>query len=315
MLNPLRDSILLLILINLTVVAYFLMIYLRGKRATYFGNINTLERTHGFKRFEVNISVLLIKVIIIVLLYLVATNSIFVQKVQLDTGTDYILLIDSSSSMASTDISPNRIGAAKDISKNWLSLMPNSTRIGLVVFSQKVDSFVPLTSDKSLLNKKIDEISVDYAKSGTDLNYALNFALEMLNRSGEHVNKRKFLLFTDSGSELNRLVIAKTKEAGVSIYSFGIGDPNKKINLDDIPEEFRDSVDFAQFNFTSLEKISKATGGKLYEVSSDLSLEESFKKATQEQIEVELNSGYYVVILIALLSILELIVYAKLGAI
>jgi len=301
----------LLILIIFTVGAYFLMAYLRGKRVTAFGNLSTLTRTHKFRRFHISIGVLLVKIFMIILLYMVATNSIQILSFQPITDTDYVLLIDNSASMAKTDFAPNRLESAKDLSKQWLNILPNSTAVGIVAFSQEIDSYVSPTFEREILKTKINNLNIDYSKSGTDLDYALNFAINLLNETKQ---SKSILLFTDGTEPIRDTTIDKAKNLKVKIFSFGIGTEATEFDLDKIPEEFKQDFITLSLNFTILEEISNHTDGTAYKITNVDELEESFRTATLEQVKINMNSGYYVTILLAALSILELLIYAKLGA-
>jgi Ca-activated chloride channel family protein len=293
-----------------TVAAYFFMIYLRGKRVTHFGNLKTLTRTHGFHKFHVSIGILLIKVFMIVLLYMVATNSIEILSYQPITDTDYVLMIDSSSSMAKTDLNPNRLESAKGLSKQWLNILPNSTSVGMVSFSKGIDTYVRPTFNRKLLKTRIETIDIDYGKSGTDLDYAINFGIDLMNESKQ---SKSLLLFTDGTQNIRDETISKAKDMKIKIFSFGIGGENTTTS-EEIPEEFRESFQNLDLNFTILERLSNKTNGKAYKITNQQELEESFRTATLEQVKISMNSGYYVTILIAAISIIELLLYAKLGA-
>ncbi len=309
--NPLRDSILLLVLIMLTLVAYFFMSRMRVKRATYFGNLETLERTHGFRIFHVSSTILIAKIIMIILLYMVATNSFEIREFQTKTDTDYVLLIDVSSSMSNIDFEPNRLSSAKDISKQWLTVLPNSTSVGMVAFSQGIESFEPMTFKHSLIRDAINNLEIDYSKSGTNLDYAISYAADLLNQS---IYQKTILLVTDGTEYVNNLTIAKLNDQNIKVYSFGIGSDEIAIDLEEIPEDFREDYVSLGLNFTLLEELSNSTGGVAYKITDSIELEENFKSATYEQVKVSVNSSYYIAVLIAILSILELILYAKLGA-
>lgn len=310
--NPLQDSLLLAVLIVITILAYFLMKYLRGKRAAYFGNIKTLERTHGFRIFHVSLLVLTIKIIMIILLYMVATNTITIRDYRPITDTDYVLIIDDSSSMAKSDYEPNRLSSAKEISEKWLNIIPNSTGVGLVAFSKDIDYSVPLSYNKKILYDTINNITIDYTRSGTDLDYAIQFGIDLF---GEVEDKKKtILLFTDGTEDVSNDTIRKTNNENISIIAFGIGSDLGNESNEDIPEEYRDSYSTLAFNFTKLEHLTTETNGKAYQVSNKYELQESFDDATLEVTQREIDSGYYVIMLIAFISILELLIYAKLGA-
>ncbi len=274
-----------------------------------FGNIKTLERVHGFKRFSPSPLILVIKVGIVCLLFLTATESIELRKQQLSSDRDYVLLIDSSSSMSKTDFNPNRLTAAKTISREWLRALPNSTRVGFIAFTSTVTSSLPLSHDKLTIQDEIEEISIDYAESGTNLDFALNTALDQLERSDLN---RTVLLFTDGADDVEKLTIARANSLGVQIDIFGIGSRESENRV--IDEEFRDFYQTLELNFTKLEELSNSTDGKAYKISSIDELRSSFQQATLETIHVKLNTTYYIVLLIALLSISELVIYSRFGA-
>ena len=286
------------------------MRYLRGKRATYFGNLKTLQRTHGYKVFHISIAVLIFKMILIILLYMVATNSILVRDYQPIGSTDYVLLIDGSSSMAQSDYEPNRLTSAKQIATQWVNILPNSTKVSVVSFSQNIDYSTPLTHNTDELLSTIEDIDIDYTRSGTDIDFAVNYAIDALSAS-EH--NKTILLMTDGTEGVNNETIAKANFEGVRIVVFGIGDASATSDVA-IPEDFAGSFNDLRFNATTLEGIASLTGGESYEVSNEAELEQSFNEATLREVQVTLDSGYYVTLIIAIMSIVELLVYAKLGA-
>lgn len=294
-----------------TIGAYFSMMFLRGKRVTFFGNMDTLTRTHHFHKYNVSLIVLVVKIVVVVLLYMLATNSIETMRVQPKTTTEYMLIIDSSASMSNNDLKPSRIEAAKILSEKWLSIMPDKMRVGLISFSETIDSSVPVTSDKKKVLESIKNIKVDYSKSGTDLDYAINQGIEYMS---EDKDNKSMLIFTDGTQEIRNSTIDKAISKNIKIYSFGIG--SESVSLKDVPEAFKkDYEESLELNFDILKDISKRTGGESYRISSTEELELKFRTATLEQVKVNVNSGYYVAIFIALLSIAELLIYSKIGAV
>lgn len=66
------------------------------------------------------------------------------------TGIDMILAMDVSTSMLAKDFKPNRLEAAKEVAKNFVSERKDD-RIGLVVFSGESFTQFPLTTDHNIL--------------------------------------------------------------------------------------------------------------------------------------------------------------------
>jgi len=313
--NPFQDSVLLLLLLVITVGAYFLMKYLRAKRATYFGNLKTLERTHGFRIFHVSTWILVVKMLLIILLYMVATNSIEIASYKPVGDTHFILLVDDSSSMSKTDFKPNRLESAKNIALRWLTIVPNSTEIGIAGFSTNIDIQTMPTRNKNEISSTINQLEIDYSRSGTDLDFAIGYAINMFNLNDN--KKKSILLFTDGTQNVSQKTINNAIDRNTTITIFGIGSENQEernIDLSDIPEEFRNSYSDLTLNYTILKDIAEATGGKAYMISNEMELEESFQQATTEQVDIRINSAYYVTLFIALMSILELVIFARVGA-
>jgi len=71
-------------------------------------------------------------------------------------ATTIVLAIDSSGSMCSTDVAPNRLTAAQAAARDFVSSQEDGTRIGLVTFSGVAGLLVPPTTDKEALAGAID---------------------------------------------------------------------------------------------------------------------------------------------------------------
>ncbi|MFT4307888.1 MAG: vWA domain-containing protein [Candidatus Woesearchaeota archaeon] len=311
--NPFENLMLLVLLLVFTTLAFYSFTFLRKKRASRFGNIKTLERVHGFKRFHISPGILIIKLFVVSLLFLVATDSVQVSRFQPTADTDYVLLLDTSPSMTQTDLNPSRLGAAKNIATDWLRVVPNGTRVGLVSYSRELGSTVDPTFNKEHIRSEIARVEVDLNQTDTSPDFAIQYATNMLNDS---TNKRAVLLFTDGTQPVDPSTIRLAQNLNVRIYAFGIGtEETREFDLSDIPEELWDTFDRLEFNFSRLQSLSEATNGTAYHIGSQDDLRQAFRDATYEEAAIQLNSAFYVLILIALISILELFVYAHLGGI
>jgi Ca-activated chloride channel homolog len=65
-------------------------------------------------------------------------------------GIDIMIALDISTSMATPDIVPNRISAAKDVALKFISNRPNDN-IGLTLFGGEAYTQCPLTTDHGML--------------------------------------------------------------------------------------------------------------------------------------------------------------------
>lgn len=74
------------------------------------------------------------------------------------SSTTIMLAIDSSGSMCSTDVAPNRLTAAQKAAREFIQAQDDGSRIGLVTFSGIAGLLVEPTTDKEALLAAIDTL-------------------------------------------------------------------------------------------------------------------------------------------------------------
>ncbi len=140
-------------------------------------------------------------------------------------GMDILVALDVSKSMLVPDVTPNRLGAAKNALMNWLSTLEGD-RVGLLVFSGESAMQVPLTLDLDAVTTVLDRADVDALdKGGTDIGDAIRTALNSF--PPDPKRGKAVLLVTDG--ELTREasdmepMLAEAKKKGVLILAVGMG--------------------------------------------------------------------------------------------
>jgi Ca-activated chloride channel homolog len=93
--------------------------------------------------------------------------------------TTIILAIDESGSMCSTDLKPNRLGAAQNAARTFVNAQPSGVRMGLVVFSNFAELAVAPTRSRSALDKGINNLS---ANAGTAIGAAILQSLQAISQ-------------------------------------------------------------------------------------------------------------------------------------
>lgn len=73
--------------------------------------------------------------------------------------TSIILALDVSLSMCSTDVQPNRLAAAQEAARSFVSARDDGTRIGIVAFGATAELVVPPTDDTDDLVMAIDRFT------------------------------------------------------------------------------------------------------------------------------------------------------------
>ena len=133
---------------------------------------------------------------------------------------DIFFVIDVSTSMLANDFTPNRLEAAKKEIKEFVGLRPTD-RIGLIMFSEKAFTLLPLSIDLELVERSIDEIKIGFLGSGTNIGDALGLAVA---RAGHSLAKNKVvILLTDGVSNIGNITplqaADQAKELNIKVYT------------------------------------------------------------------------------------------------
>ena len=129
-----------------------------------------------------------------------------------------MLVIDISGSMDKND----KIGAAKEAAKAYVSGMRAGDQAGLITYDTQVYTVQPVTSDTAALTEAIDGL-----KTGSDT--AMYNALIEAEKALESVSGRKAIIVMTDGmdNQSNSTaddVISSISESGLSISAIGFGD-------------------------------------------------------------------------------------------
>lgn len=324
---PYKSLGMLFFLIGLTVTSYLLVVRMRRKRVTRFGNFRTLKKVHGYRMLIPHPILLLTKIAIVTLLFLVATESIQINMVRPVANTDFVIAIDASQTMLMPDYTPNRLEKAKEVAIKWLNYLPDTTKIGVIKFSDKAIPVTSLTNNFGEIRNGILSIKVDLNSSGTAIGDALLLGSSMLS----HSNKQKMIiLITDGKNNVGENItkaMTELKKNNIVVYAIGVG--NNKMTeefykqLQDIVKKSKyisgyvgnTTIEYPELDMETLNKIAEETGGKAFEVTNETVFNDALKQIIVKNERIPLNSDYYVLMFISILLITELLVFAKFGAI
>jgi Ca-activated chloride channel family protein len=138
-------------------------------------------------------------------------------------GRDIMLAIDTSKSMLSTDIAPDRLTRAKLAAQDILNTMKGD-RFGLIAFAGASQVEAPLTIDYQTVIDAINQLDTKTVeRGGTDIASSIYSAELALGKSEQ--SYRSLVLFTD-GEDFEEDSVAAAKEAaasGIRVFTVGIG--------------------------------------------------------------------------------------------
>jgi len=140
-------------------------------------------------------------------------------------GLDLILAVDTSRSMLSNDVLPNRLQRMKLAAQDLISELQGD-RVGLVAFAGRAFLQAPLTIDYDAAVEAINDLDTNtIPEGGTNISDAINLAVRTFGKSA--IGNRAVIIFTD-GEELSGDAVKAAKvaaDAGVRIFTVGVGTP------------------------------------------------------------------------------------------
>ncbi len=210
-------------------------------------------------------------------------------------GVDLIIAIDTSRSMLTTDVKPNRLGRAKLAVRDLLAQL-HGDRVGLVAFAGRAFVQCPLTLDYGAFAESLDAIDVGLIpKGGTALAEAIDVSLGAFEgRQGSH---QALLLITDGEDHEGKVkdAVKRASERGVKIYTVGIGTANGDL----IPlasggflKDRNGQVVKSRLDEDTLKEIAVDTGGVyLHAAGAKLGLTELYRDYIGKMEKRELSSS------------------------
>lgn len=172
-------------------------------------------------------------------------------------GGSVVLCVDTSGSMAATDVTPTRAQAALEALRAFAHAAPSSTAVGIVSFATGAQILTPPTRDRDRLHDALQ--SIPLPNGATAIGDALAAAQNALPQKG----RRVVVLITDGentyGSDPMQAARA-LGAAGIPLYTIGIGTNSGAL----IPG----TLETAGINEDALRAYAAAAGGS-YSRASD----------------------------------------------
>lgn len=195
-------------------------------------------------------------------------------------GMNIYVLIDTSRSMLTEDVYPNRLEAGKRVLRNVISSLKGD-RIGFIPFSDSAYIQMPLTDDYTITNNYINALDTTLISGGgTELYQALKLAEKSFEEIG---SENKTLIVISDGGDYDEKSLNFIKENNLNVYSIGIGTKDGNIVPDYVNgvkkgfiKDNNGSAVISRLNSDFLKKIATESGGKYYEVNNLLDTSKNF---------------------------------------
>lgn len=199
-------------------------------------------------------------------------------------GMNIYVLIDTSRSMLTEDVYPNRLEAGKRVLTNLIQSLKGD-RVGFIPFSDSAYIQMPLTDDYNITQNYINAIDTTLISGGgTELYQALELAEKSFKEIG---SENKTVIVISDGGDFDKKSLDFVKENKIDVYSIGVG--TKEGNV--IPEYLNGvkrgfikdesgSAVISKLNSDFLQKISNENNGKYYEVNNLVDTSKNFVNDT-----------------------------------
>lgn len=286
----------------LVIIVYFLWVidFFYYEQKTNFFGLNGIKKKPSKVLFMLGSIGFLFLTIAITLPRRVLPS--FVKEEKLN---DLYFLVDVSTSMLINDYKPSRLEASKKMFYDF-SQMNSKNRIGIILFAERVYTYLPLTTDIDVILEAIKSIEVKEDKLGLATNIGDALALMSIKMRNSISKNKIAILLTDGASNRGmppEEAIHLVKELKIKVYTIGVGtesDYLKRLGI--------------HFDTEILKKIAAETGGQFFLANNESSLQKIFQsieslEKTELKVDEEKNFIEYYYYLALIGFFILLIVY------
>jgi len=206
-----------------------------------------------------------------------------------------MLVIDVSQSMRATDVSPSRLGAAQDASKQFADELTPGINLGLIAYAGTATVLVSPTTNRAATKAAIDKLQLaDRTATGEGIFTALQAIATVgaVIGGGDQPPPARIVLFSDGKETVpsnpdnpkGAYTAARTaKDQGVPISTISFGTPYGYVEINDQRQP-------VPVDDETLKKIAELSGGEAYSASSLDQLKQVYANL-QQQIGYETIKG------------------------
>jgi Ca-activated chloride channel family protein len=183
-------------------------------------------------------------------------------------GLDLLIAVDTSRSMLSNDVQPNRLERVKLAIQDLIDELQGD-RVGLIAFAGRAFLQAPLTIDYDAVIEAVNDLDTKtIPEGGTNISSAITLAMQSFGKSA--MGNRALIIFTD-GEELSGDAVKTAKgaaDAGVRIFTVGVGTPQGSLipvtgdtGETSFVKDINGQVVKSKLDDKRLREIAEATGG------------------------------------------------------
>ncbi|MDX6570089.1 MAG: Ca-activated chloride channel [Gaiellales bacterium] len=284
-----------LLLLPLMLIAYAVRERRRARAVARFGNPalmpNLVKSTPRWRRH-------LIPVVMLLALASLLVGAARPQRPVLadKRAATIVLAIDTSGSMAATDIKPNRLSAARSAARTLVRALPADGRVGVVGFTRSVYVLNAPTADRSVIAGSLNALKIS---GGTAVGDAIAQSQKLVQADTQKTATpghpaAAIVLLSDGANTEGKIGPVKAataaNKAGVPVYTVSLGTPAGTIK-----DSSGRTISVAP-DPKGLAAIAKAGGGQSYTARDAIQLKSIYqhigKKIGTVQKQQDLGVGF-----------------------
>ncbi|GAB3751551.1 VWA domain-containing protein [Microlunatus parietis] len=247
-------------------VGYVLMQRRRRRYAVRFAALPMLDKVvpkrPGWRRHLPATLIL----VALVALGLAAARPELALRVPYDRAT-VIVAVDISGSMAATDVSPNRLSAAKSAAAAFVADLPETVNVGVVTFAGSSTVVAAPTTDHESAQRQIESLTT--AGGGTAIGEAVFSSIDQVARlaaeEGAEGVPARVVLLSDGDNSAGRdpgQAARAAAESGLPVSTIAYGTP------DGVLQNGRGVSQPVPVDEEALRELAQQTGGTAYTAAS-----------------------------------------------
>lgn len=302
------DRLWFLLVIPVLVAAYIWAMRRRNRTGMRFTNTSVLARVvpkQSQWRRHLAVALSLLSLITLVLAWAQPNG---VEKVPRERAT-IVLIIDISHSMAATDVKPNRLDAAKELSIQFLGSMPPAYNVSVVSMSGNPAVRLPPTTDRSLAQRAIKALEYQDSTAVGDALFTAVAAIEMAPKGDDgSTAPGSIVMLSDGTNTAGRSPLQgaeAAKKASIPIYTIAYGTENGSVDLDGkrerVPPDRELLAQVAQLTGGTTSAAESA--GDLSRVYSTIRSEVGFEEVKKETTAIWAGYGLAFAVVAALAAV------------
>src|SRR5437588_2758738 len=189
-------------------------------------------------------------------------------------GLDLLFAVDTSRSMLSNDVAPNRLERVKLAAQDLITELQGD-RAGLIAFAGRAFLQAPLTIDYDAAVESINDLDTKtIPEGGTNISEAIALAVQTFGKTA--TGNRALIIFTD-GEELSGNAVKEAKtaaDAGIRIFTVRVGTaqgsliPIESENGSAFVKDAKGQVVESRLDENRLREIAQATGGSYFHLEN-----------------------------------------------